>query len=160
MIISRTATGALAVFLLAFGIGTGSALAQGMAPAPDFLVTERSAHGFDETLNLLRQAIEAENLMVVQEVNPQQMLRMVGVQIGGMRQVFFFHPRYMKQILETNRNAGIEPPLKVLIMEAPNGQVMVRYEDPKHQFGPYDGLEELSEELLGIFERVVASVTG
>ena len=62
--------------------------------------------------------------------------------------------------INDNRNAGIEPPLKVLIMEAPNGQVMVRYEDPQHQFGPYDGLEELSEELLGIFERVVASVTG
>ncbi len=160
MIIPRTTARGLALVLLVLGAGTGSALAQGMAPAPDFLVTNRSAHGFDETLNLLRQAIEAENLMVVQEVNPQQMLRMVGVQIGGMRQVFFFHPRYMKQILETNRNAGIEPPLKVLIMEAPNGQVMVRYEDPKHQFGPYDGLEELSEELLGIFERVVASVTG
>ncbi len=158
MIISRTATGALAVFLLAFGIGTGSALAQGMAPAPDFLVTERSAHGFDETLNLLRQAIEAENMMVVQEVNPQKMLRMVGVQVDGMRQVYFFHPRYMKQILDTNRNAGIEPPLKLLVMEAPNGQVMVRYEKPEHQFGPYDGLTAFSAEVAGIFARVVSSV--
>ena len=159
MRITRITTRVLALSLSAFAIGPGSVFAQGMTPAPDFLVTTRSAHNFDETLSRIRQAVEGENLMVVQEVNPQQMLRMVGVQVGGMRQVFFFHPRYMKQILETNRNAGIEPPLKLLIMEAPNGQVMVRYEDPQHQFGPYDGLEELSEELLGIFGRVVASVT-
>ena len=159
MIIPRTATRAMALVLVAVTAGAGLAAAQDMAPAPDFLVTKRSSQGFDETLNLLRQAIEAENLMVVQEVDPQKMLRMVGVQVGGMRQLFFFHPRYMKQILETNRNAGIEPPLKLLVMEAPNGQVMVRYEDAQHQFAPYDGLTEFSAEMAGIFERVVGTVT-
>ncbi len=110
MRITRITTRVLALSLSAFAIGPGSVLAQGMTPAPDFLVTTRSAYNFDETLSRIRQAVEGENLMVVQEVNPQQMLRMVGVQVGGMRQVFFFHPRYMKQILETNRNAGIDEP--------------------------------------------------
>lgn len=159
MIIARTATRGLALALLALGAVTGSVVAQDMAPAPDFLVTKRSAHEFDETLNLLRQAIEAENMMVVKEVNPQKMLRMVGVQVGGMRQIHFFHPRYMKQILETNRNAGIEPPLKLLVVETAEGQVMVRYEDPEHQFGPYDGLTEFSAEMAGIFDRIVGTVT-
>lgn len=130
---------------------------QEMTPPPEFLVTQRSAYDFDETLSRIRRAIEAENLMVVHEINPQQMLRMVGVRTGGMRQVLFFHPRYMKQIMETNRNAGIEPPLKVLVMESPNG-VMVRYEDPVHQFQAYLGLGGIAEELRGIFERVVAAV--
>ena len=159
MIITRNAARGLALALLVLGAATGSAVGQGKAPAPDFLVTKRSAHEFAETLNLLRQAIEAENLMVVQEVNPQKMLRMVGVKVGGMRQLYFFHPRYMKQILETNRNAGIEPPLKLLVMEAPDGRVLVRYEKPQHQFGPYDGLTEFAAEMAGIFDRVVGSVT-
>ncbi len=77
--------------------------ARGQEP-PDFQVTVRSAHGFDETLARLKQAIEGENLMVVHEINPQQMLRMVGVRTGGMRQIIFFHPRYMKQIIESNPN--------------------------------------------------------
>ena len=55
---------------------------------PDFLVTSRSAHSFDDTLDLLRQAIAGQNLMLINEVNPQQMLRMVGVTTGGMRQIF------------------------------------------------------------------------
>ncbi len=58
-------------------------------PPPDFLVTVRSAHDFNTTLANLKQAIEGENLMVVNEVNPQQMLRMEGVRTEGMRQIFF-----------------------------------------------------------------------
>ena len=132
--------------------------AQGMQ-APDFLVTVPSAHDFDETLSLLRQAIEAENLMVVHEINPQQMMRMVGVRTRGMRQILFFHPRYMKRVLETNRNGGIEPPLKILVMERPAGRVMVRFHDPVHQFAPYDGLAEVAGELKAVIERVVTAVT-
>ena len=129
-----------------------------MPPPPDFLVTVPSSHDFNRTVALLKQAIEGENLMVVNEVNPQQMLRMVGVRTDGMRQIFFFHPRFMKQIIETNRNGGIEPPLKILVMERPDGGAMVRYHDPAHLFEPYDGLGEVAAELKGIVERVIATV--
>ncbi|MFQ5703463.1 MAG: DUF302 domain-containing protein [Gemmatimonadales bacterium] len=134
--------------------------AQGKAPTPEFLVTRPSAYGFEETLTRVKQAIEAENLMVIHEINPQQMLRMVGMRTKGMRQILFFHPRFMRQIIEANRNGGIEPPLKILVMEAPNGKVMVRYENPVHQFAPYQGLDSIASELSGIVERVVGSVTG
>ena len=133
--------------------------AQDMMAPPDFLVTARSTHDFNTTLSMLREAIEGENLMVINEVNPQQMLRMVGVRTGGMRQLFFFHPRFMKSIIETNRNGGIEPPLKVLVMEAPDGNVMVRYEDPVHQFAPYDGLGDIASELSQLVSGIVATVT-
>ncbi len=136
-----------------------AALGQG-APPPDFIVTVPSAYGFDETLDRLRHAIEAENLMVVHEINPQQMLRMVGVRTRGMRQILFFHPRYMKRIFETNRNAAIEPPLKLVVMERPDGGAMVRYVDPAYTFGRYNGLDELGRELKGVVEKIVAAVKG
>ena len=136
----------------------GSPAAAQQTPPPDFLVTVRSAQDFDATVATLKQAIEGENLMVVQELDPQQMLRLVGMRIPGMRQILFFHPRYMKQILETNGNGGIEAPLKVIVMERPDGRVMVRYHDPTHQFAPYDGLEEIATEFRGVIERIVASI--
>ena len=129
-----------------------------MTPPPDFLVTTPSAYEFDETLQRLQQAIEGQNLMVILQINPQQMLRMVGMQVGGMRQILFFHPRFMKAILETNRNGGIEAPLKLLVMEAPDGRVMVRFHDPRHQFEPYDGLGEVANELNGIVQTIVDSI--
>ncbi len=139
---------------------TAPARAQQGPPPPDFLVTVPSAHDFETTLATLKQAIEGENLMVVHEINPQQMLRMVGMRVRGMRQILFFHPRYMQRILETNRNGGIEAPLKLIVMERPDGSAMVRYHDPVHQFGPYDGLEEIAAELRAVFETVVASIRG
>jgi len=149
--------------LLAAGIAFVMAwplAAQQGTPPPDFLITAKSSMEFDATVVKLKQAIEGENLMVLHEIDPQQMLRMVGMRVGGMRQILFFHPRFMKQIVETNPNGGIEPPLKLIVMERPDGTVMVRYENPEHQFGPYAGLEGLATELGGIFERVVGAVTG
>lgn len=152
---------ALRALMLAAGVallGTPLASAAQVTPAPDFLVTVPSAQGFDETVSLLREAIASENLMVVEEVNPQQMLRLVGMRTDGMLQILFFHPRYMKRIIETNRNGGIEAPLKILIMERPDGSAVVRYHDPVHLFAPYAGLEELSAEFDAMFERITASV--
>ena len=148
----------LSAVLVALTLYATPALAQQMSPAPDFLITSRSAHGFDDTLEELKQAIEDENLMVVTEINPQQMLRMVGVQTGGMRQLLFFHPRYMKQIFETNRNGAIEPPLKLVVMEMPDASVMIRYINPDYLFGRYDGLEAIGSELSEAMQRIVASV--
>lgn len=143
------------IALLVLGVRPGWAQ---MTPAPDFHVMVPSAYGFDETLDGLRQGIEAENLMVIHEIDPQQMLRMVGVRTGGMRQIMFFHPRYMKEIIESNPNGAIEPPLKVVAMEMPDGTVMVRYIKPTYLFGRYGGLDSVGTELEAVLERVVASI--
>lgn len=149
--------GAVSAVLLALISHNAPASAQQMSPAPDFIVSARSALGFDATLETLKGAIEGENLMVVTEINPQQMLRMVGVQTGGMRQILFFHPRYMKRIIETNRSGAIEPPLKVVVVEGPDDAVMIRYVDPAYQFGRYAGLDEVGKELSEVVQRIVAS---
>ena len=145
---------ALVPALIAFA---APAAAQG-TPPPEFLITAPSAHSFDETVSLLKQAIEAQNFMVIHEINPQQMLRMVGMRTGGMRQILFFNPSYMKRIIEANRNGGIVPPLKILAMETPDGRVMVRYHDPVDQFAPYPGLEDVAAELKDVLENIVAAV--
>ncbi len=148
----------ICVTLAVTGVTAQKLAAQDAPAPPDYIVTVHSAHAFDETVDMLTSAIEEQNLMVIHEINPQQMLRMVGVRTGGMKQILFFHPRYMRQILETDRNAGIEPPLKVLAMEGPDGSVMVRYVDPEYQFGRYTGLTEMAVELKGIVEAIVAVV--
>ncbi|MFQ5689421.1 MAG: DUF302 domain-containing protein [Gemmatimonadota bacterium] len=131
-----------------------------MPSPPDFLVTARSTYDFAETVRRIKGAIEEQNLMVIQEIDPQQMLRMVGVKTAGMRQILFFHPRYMKRILEGNLNAALEPPLKIAVMETADGRVMVRHFDLEKEFGRYPGLEKLGRELAGVVDAIVASVTG
>ena len=130
-----------------------------MMKAPEYHVLTKSIYDFSDTVELLKASIEAQNLMVINEVDPQKMLRLVGVKTAGMRQIFFFHPRYMKRIFETNKQASIEPPLKIVVMEMPNGIVMVRYINPSYKFDPYNGLDDLATELDELMAVVAKSIT-
>ena len=153
----------LIIVLTAFHIDDGynSAAAQNkkMMKAPDFHVLTKSKYDFSDTVELLKTSIEEQNLMVINEVDPQKMLRLVGVRTKGMRQIFFFHPRYMKRIYETNKQASIEPPLKFVVMEMPDGKVMVRYIRPTYKFNPYIGLDKLAAELDELVAMIAKSVT-
>lgn len=131
---------------------------ESMTKPPEFHVIVPSNYDFDDTLDLLKGSVESHNLMVVTEVNPQQMLRMVGVQTKGMRQIYFFHPRYMKSLLETNKHATIEPPLKFAVMEMPNGKVMIRYIKPSYLFGRYDDLEAFGVEMDELVTDILTAV--
>ena len=130
-----------------------------MMESPEFHVLTKSIYDFSDTVELLKASIEEQNLMVINEIDPQKMLRLVGVKTDGMRQIFFFHPRYMKRIYETNKQASIEPPLKFVVMEMPNGNVMIRYIRPSYKFNPYMGLNELATELDEIMAVIAKSVT-
>ncbi|MCH8928346.1 MAG: DUF302 domain-containing protein [Candidatus Marinimicrobia bacterium] len=154
----------LLITVLTFLIGSSgfnSAMAQNkkMMKAPDFHLITKSIYDFSDTVELLKASIEEQNLMVINEVDPQKMLRLVGVKTKGMRQIFFFHPRYMKRIYETNKLASIEPPLKIVVMEMPNGKVMVRYIRPSHKFNPYMGLNELAAELDELLVTIAKTTT-
>ncbi len=131
---------------------------KGMKKLPDFQVMAPSKYGFDDTVNLIKSAIEGENLMVIKVINPQKMLRMVGVKSKGMKQILFFNPGYMKRIIQTNKQAGIEPPLKIVVMEKPNGKVAVKYIKPTYIFGRYDGLDAIGKELESLTVKIVKSV--
>lgn len=130
-----------------------------MMKAPEYHVITKSIYDFSDTVELLKASIEAQNLIVIKELDPQKMLRLVGVKTAGMRQIFFFHPHYMKRIYETNKLASIEPPLKIVVMEMPNGKVMVRYIKPSYKFNPYNGLNDLAAELDELIALVAESIT-
>ncbi len=155
---SAPAFGLFAFALVALLVTPEEASAQGgMTPPPDFLVTTPSAYDFDDTVELIKGGIEEENLMVIHEIDAQRMLRMVEVKSGGMKQILFFHPRYMKQIIEANRNGAIVPPMKIAVMEV-KGKVMVRYPKPTYLFETYDGLGDVAADLEAVTERIVGNV--
>ena len=123
--------------------------------SPEFQVLQSSKYDFNDTVELLKGAIEAQNLMVIKEVDVQKMLRLVDVQTKGMKQILFFHPQYMKKIMKANKNATIEPPFKIIVMEKPGGKVAVKYKRPSYLFGPYAGLEAIGAELDDLVAKIV-----
>lgn len=64
----------------------------------------------------------------------------------------------MKQIMDTNPHATIEPPLKIAVMETPKGTVIVKYIKPTSLFGRYDSVDSIGSELEALMAKIVANV--
>lgn len=118
----------------------------------------KSRYGFDETVSRIKQAIEAQQMMVLFTADHQAMLQMVGLTTRGMLAIEFFHPRYGKAIYQGDQMAGIEPPLKVILMEGDMG-TMVAYYKPSHIFARYPKLKALGDELDGVLATIAEAVT-
>jgi uncharacterized protein (DUF302 family) len=125
-------------------------------PRHHLVVTSR--YGFDETVQRLRAAIGAAELWVIHEIDPQALLRKGGFATTRLRQLLWFHPRYMARLLKADPGAVPEAPLKFVISEEPAG-VTVRAVNPVLVFSPYPELAVLSEELLDLTNRVLLSVS-
>lgn len=121
---------------------------------PDGSVMVISTKPFDEVVSALTQAIEEQNLMVIHIIDGQKMMRMAGKKIGGMKQIFFFHPRYMRKVWETNPLAGIRIPLKFIVMEKSNGKVVIRYLKPSTLLGSYEKMASIASELDAIVDKI------
>ncbi len=126
---------------------------------PDFNVLHLSSTTFEATMNLLRAEIGAADLMVLHEIDTQTIVRKSGLEIPPLRQILYFHPRYMKRVLEGNAAAVIEAPLKFTVRETVEGAVHCHFIRPEYLFGRYNGLEDLGAELKGIVEKIAKNVS-
>ncbi len=146
----------LAMAAVVLGAPAGGARASGqMLPGR---VMAMSKYSFDETVSRVKQAIEGQQMMVVFTADHQAMLQMVGLQTKGMVGIEFFHPRYGRVIVENDHAAGLEIPLRVVIMEGDMG-TMLTYEKPSHTFSKYPKLKKLGEELDGVLAAIAAAVS-
>lgn len=146
-----------ALVLWALTAAPAAAQQPGGMALPEGRVMIPSKFDFNQTVSRLKQAVGDQNLMVVTDVDHQAMLSMAGVTTKGMLTIEFFHPRYGKVMFENNRAAGIEIPLRLVVMEGDMG-TMVSYNKPSHIFGKYRGLETLGSDLDGVLERIIGAV--
>lgn len=118
-----------------------------------------SLFNFEETLRRLKAAIEAEEVWLIHEIDPQLLLLRGGYSILPTRQLLFFHPRYLARLLEGDPSGLIEAPLRLVVWASPDGRVRLRYPEVAKAFSRYPALEALGHELDSLCQRVVASVS-
>jgi len=112
---------------------------------------------FFDALGKIKQAISKENMMVIDDVDGQAMLKMAGVNIPPMHQILFFHPRFMRKLYETNKMAAIVAPLKIIVMEK-KGKTAIRFFKPSVLLKPYKGTQQVAKQLDSIMDKIIASV--
>ena len=113
------------------------------AAAAAFQGIRTSRAPFTEVIWRLREAIEAAEFWILQEVNSQMLLKRGGYAAAPVRQLMFFHPRFMVRILEVDPAAMLEVPLKMAVLELPGGTVQLRWDDPIAAFARYGNAQLL-----------------
>lgn len=126
--------------------------------SPSFQLRVTSRFHFERTLDVLREGIAAKDMWVVHEINPQMLLEKGGYGIHPARQLLYFHPRYVEQILTTDPTALVEIPLKLVVLQDADGEVTVRFNSVHSLLGRYEGLTGMANELTAISVDLLESV--
>ena len=113
---------------------------------------------FEDTVAQLKSAIQAEELWLIHEIDPQLLMRRGGYAMLATRQLLFFHPRYLVQLLEKDPSALVEAPLKLVVMEMPDGTVTLQHPDVATAFARYAGLEALGFEFQDLYLRLLTGI--
>lgn len=131
------------------------------AATAEFQLDVTSRRPFPEALAVLRQAIDGAGMRVLQEIDPQEALRGIDRTIGGARLLFFFHPGLLARLLEIDCSALVEAPLKLAVLEMPDGRVSIRAANPAVALERYanPALAGFGRELAEACDRIMRAAT-
>ena len=136
--------------LVAFAV-----LAVPNALAAQDVVEKTSPHDFATTVQNLKRQVSAVNLVVVQEIPIQGMLRMAGLSdVGGAVTLEIFHPRYGRMLWGADKNAFLAVPLRIIVQER-GRSVTVAYLSASDALADYNVPRNLKTELDGLLTQIV-----
>jgi uncharacterized peroxidase-related enzyme len=129
---------------------------EGRKASPIHVMQARSAYPYEETIRRLKEELVHETLWLIHEIDTQAILRSAGLEVRGIRQLLFFHPRFMQDLLERDRDSILHVPLKLFVTEEA-GHVRVASVDPQVLFGS-DALRGFARGLRETVARLLSSV--
>lgn len=89
----------------------------------------RSSHAFDETVARLKAAIATKGVRYFDAIDLQQLGKDASLPIGRSTIVRFGNPPLGVQILQANRYAGLDWPVRMLVVEEADGSVWLAWND-------------------------------
>lgn len=127
-------------------------------PPPTHHHVMESGLDFEATLQFLRDAITKAGFWLLAEIDPQMLLNRADIAMPPARQLLFFHPRFMAQLLANNPNGLPEAPLKFAVLTHEDGRVRIHHPDPHSAFAAHAGLAPLGAELARLSSEILSSL--
>jgi uncharacterized protein (DUF302 family) len=120
-----------AKFLRLSGVTAAALIAapQAHAKSRDGVVRVKSAHGFQETIEHLKKDIDAKGIRFFIEIDQQKLAGDAGVKLNPSTLLIFGNPPLGTQFISANPNAGLDWPVRLLVMEDNAGDVWAAYTD-------------------------------
>ena len=103
-----------------------------MASAGEGLVTVRSAHTVDSTMQRLVAALERKGMRIFARVNHTKGARGIGKELRPTELLIFGNPKAGTPLMQCAQTAAIDLPQKALVWEDADGQVWLAYNAPTY----------------------------
>lgn len=128
---SRHALALLAFLLGPIAASPVPAFAEVPTPAPNAagVIRVRSANAFDETLARLKADVQAKGIRYFDTIDQSGLAASADLKLGRSTLVLFGNPPLGVQFLQSNPYAGIDWPVRMLVVEDPDGAVYVAWTD-------------------------------
>ena len=120
--ILRTSSAVLFAFVLTV---TSAAVGK----AEDGIVKVKSAYSVSETIERLKQDIAAKGIMFFSEIDQSKLAANAGVKLRPSTLLVFGNPPLGTLFLSANANAGLDWPVRLLVIQDEKGDVYAVYTD-------------------------------
>lgn len=130
--------------------------------ADNGLITMKSPHSVDETLDRFEQAVKSKGMTVFARIDHTQGAAKVDLELRPTQVVIFGNPKIGTLLMQSNQTAGIDLPLKLLAWEDADGQVWIAYNDPgylvqRHNISDRDPVVAKMRKALGNFTAMATA---
>lgn len=112
--------------------------------AHEGLITKKSAHSVEKTLNRLEAVLKKKGIRVFARINHKKNAEGVQLILRPTEVLIFGNPKIGTHFINSKQTAGIDLPMKALAWEDENGQTWLSYNDPDYianRHGIYDRAE-------------------
>jgi uncharacterized protein (DUF302 family) len=109
--------------------------------APDGIVKIRSAYAMEETVARLKQDVADKGIMFFMEVDQARLAADAGIDLRPSTLLVFGNPPLGTQFMTSNPTAGLDWPVRLLVVQDEQGEVWAVYTDfdyIKHRHGIAD----------------------
>lgn len=103
---------------------------------------------FGQVYGILKQRITEHGFLLLHEIDTQAIVAQHGITIPPLRQLLFFEPKYIAQIMATDPLAINDIPLKLVLQEIDAHTTQLSFKNPVGSLQDYGLKPEMAEELL------------
>jgi len=103
---------------------------------------------FGQLYGALKKRIVEHGFLLLHEIDTQAIVAKHGVSIPQLRQLLFFEPKYIAQIMENDPLAINDIPLKLVLQEIDAQTTQLSFKNPVGSLQDYGLKPEMADELL------------
>jgi uncharacterized protein (DUF302 family) len=146
-------TAAVTIAAVAAAVGSRGGHSQ---TAEDGVIRVKSGYGVEETVKILQRDIAAKGIKFFSEIDQAKLAAEAGLELRPSILLTFGNPPLGVQFLTANPYAGLDWPVRMLVLQDAAGQVWIAYTDFAY-IGRRHHIENRADQLL-MASQVAASI--